>query len=182
MATHDFRSAPSKWRSAAPSARLVRAAAVWSCIAAIVVGCSGSDGSSACGNARRQQAQPDSSRHLIAGAPDPSYVTDPPTSGPHVPMPDDTFVYDEALPKVAQVGILEWGGVLVQYRPGDIDAEGRAALEALAGDGIVVAPAPELAEPVIASAWVHLLSCDAVDTDALRSFAEEFRNKSPGAH
>lgn len=152
-----------------------------SLLATALLGCNSSS-ASACGPARRQQAQPDNIVHVVAGGIDPTYLTDPPTSGPHLPMPTNRLVFTEPLPRAAQVGILEGGGVLVQYRPGDTGATERSELEALAGDSLYVAPNPDLKSPVVASAWVHLMECNAVDRTALRAFADEHANRGPGSH
>jgi hypothetical protein len=136
----------------------------------------------ACGPIRRQQAQPNSVVHVLPGQGDPAYVSDPPTSGPHVAIPRGQTVYREPLTKPAQVGILERGDVLLQYRPADVDAGGVAELEALAGQSVAVAPNPDLPEAVVASAWVHLRSCGRVDAAALRTFIEERQGKGPGGH
>ena len=45
-----------------------------------------------------------------------------------------------------------------------------------------VAPNPDLPDPVVASAWVHLRSCQRVDVAALRTFIEERQGKGPGGH
>ena len=44
----------------------------------------------------------------------------------------------------------------------------RAELEDLAGDGVVVAPNPDLPAPVVATAWLYKRTCDEVDAAALR--------------
>jgi hypothetical protein len=99
-----------------------------------------------------------------------TYLTDPPTSGPHVATAVPTDGIETApLARPVQVGLLEQGAVLFQHRdlePGEIDD-----LHALAGNGIVVAPNDELPARVVATAWLHKLTCDQVDPSALMDFA-----------
>ena len=85
---------------------------------------------------------------------------------------------DEPITRPVQVGILERGDVLLQHDP-DLDAGDRARLEDLAGDGVVVAPNPELPAPIVATAWLYKRTCDAADADALQDFVDERRGKGP---
>jgi hypothetical protein len=81
-----------------------------------------------------------------------------------------------------QVGLLEEGNVLLQH-VGLSEAE-RADVEALAGDGVIVAPAEELPEgaAVVATAWVTKQVCTGVDVDALEAFATDHADAAPGGH
>ena len=66
-----------------------------------------------------------------------------------------------------QVTVLARGAVLVQYR----DPAAAETLAPLADRGdIVVAPAPDLDEAVVATAWTVKLRCEAVDVDAIAAF------------
>jgi hypothetical protein len=167
-----------------PAALFARCVFVLAVFAA--AGCSQADTGAvkddACGPIRRQQAQPNSVVHVLPGGGEPAYVSDPPTSGPHVAIPRGETVYHEPLSKPTQVGILERGDVLLQYRAADVDADGIATLETLAGPTVAIAPNPDLPDPVVASAWVYLRSCQRVDEAALRSFIEERQGKGPGGH
>lgn len=151
-------------------------------------GCGGDGAASAaaCGPARRQQAQSDSVVHVLPGQTSGTYLSDPPTSGPHTALPRGVTVYREPLAKPAQVGILERGDVLVQYRPADLQPADIAGLEALAGPpegpGAIVAPNPDLPEPVVASAWLYLRSCTRLDVDAIGEFVAERAGKGPTSH
>ncbi|MBA2283673.1 MAG: DUF3105 domain-containing protein, partial [Acidimicrobiia bacterium] len=133
-----------------------------------------------CGPARREALDPSSGTHLLAGAPEPEYLSDPPTSGTHEPVPLLSGVRDEPLGRAAQVGQLEAGAVLLQHR--DLDADQLATLEGLAGEGIVVVPNPDLPAPVVATAWLFKQTCEAVDVAALQGFLDEHAGATSAEH
>jgi hypothetical protein len=139
-------------------------------------GSSGADGG--CGPIRREALDPGFLVHVLGEA-QASYQTDPPTSGPHQPSPPVEGVLAEPLSRPIQVGVLEAGDVLLQHRP-DLPADQRRALEGLAGDGVVVAPNPDLDQAVVATAWLYKRTCDEVDLDALEDFAAQRQGKAPG--
>jgi hypothetical protein len=165
--------------------RTARRRAAWVLLAALVgVGilgaCSDDEAAGPCGQPEHQRAQLPSS-HVLPGQPEPSYLSDPPTSGPHAPMTSVPPIFAEPVPKPSQVGILERGMVLVQYRP-DLRPAERQQLLDLAGGMVAVAPNPQLGQPVVASAWLYLLRCTAVDTGALRGFIDTRTSEAPGGH
>ncbi len=134
----------------------------------------------ACDPVEEEPLDPNYLVHVLPGAPEPEYLTDPPTSGVHQPSPELGPVLDEPLPRPVQVGVLERGDVLVQHHGlGGADVE---ALAALAGDGVVVAPSPDLDHAVVATAWVHKLACSGVDAEALSAFAADRVGQGPGGH
>ena len=59
---------------------------------------------------------------MIASGAEPQYTTDPPTSGPHTPGALPGGVLTQPLARPSQVGALEAGLVLIQYR--DLDSTG----------------------------------------------------------
>ncbi|HYI63189.1 MAG TPA: EamA family transporter [Acidimicrobiales bacterium] len=141
-------------------------------------GAGGSDGDTACGPVRREPLDR-RSVHVLPGAGAVEYRTDPPTSGPHLATPSTTDVRDTPLAPEVQVGLLEEGGVLLQHT--GLDATARDAVEALAGEGVVVAPAPDLPEGavVVATAWVTKQSCPEVDVATLRRFTADHVDRGP---
>jgi len=152
------------------------------CAAVATVACAGDgDADAACGPVRREPLDA-RSFHVLPGADAPEFRTDPPTSGPHVAAPEPEPVADEPIPPVVQVGILEEGGVLIQHV--DLSDADREAVEALAGDGVVVAPAESLPEgaAVIATAWVTKQVCTSVDVGDLGAFAAEHVDRGPDGH
>lgn len=158
------------------------AVAVGLALLVVVAGCGGSDtrGSRGCGPVRREPLDP-RSVHLLPGAADPGYRTDPPTSGPHLPSPSTQAVRTDPISAPVQVGLLEEGGVVLQFRA--LSSTDRAALEGLAGDGITVAPAGGSDGPeVIATAWVTKQECEELDLGALRRFADDHLDRGPDDH
>jgi hypothetical protein len=125
---------------------------------------------------------PGSGVHVLPGAPTPSYLVDPPTSGPHQPGPNIPGPERAPIAPQLQVGELEEGRVLIQYR-GLPDADVKR-LESLNSDEVLVAPATALPDhtKVAASAWVTHQYCTAVDVGALETFAKHFAGKGPGGH
>lgn len=140
---------------------------------------SGPDGESAagCGPTIRERLDPSTPVHLLPGAPEPDYLSEPPTSGPHLSGQPPQGVVDEPLDRPTQVLILEVGGVVVQHR--DVDDAEVAPLAALAGNGVVVAPNPDLPAPVVATAWLAKRTCDEVDVEALSQFIDEHLGLGP---
>lgn len=150
-------------------------------IAGLVVAgaCSADEGgSAACGPTTREALDPAYLVHVLEDDAGIEYTSDPPTSGPHQPGPAVGGRLDEPLARPVQVGILERGDVLLQHDP-DLPAADLEALADLAGDRVVVAPNPDLPDPVVATAWLFKRTCDAVDATALQDFVDERVGKGP---
>lgn len=151
-------------------------------VAAVGSGCSGTGAVApppreTCGPAVTEALDAGSSLHLLPGGAEPTYRSDPPTSGPHLSGPAPSAALEAPIDRPTQVQVLEQGGVVIQYR--DLDPAAVDRLEALAMDLVVVAPNPELPAPVVATAWATKRSCDGVDLEALGAFIAEHR--SPAA-
>lgn len=147
---------------------------------ALVAGCGGASPLEAsCAEVVTEELDPGWTVHLLPGAPMPEFVTDPPTSGTHYSADPVTGALDQPLDPAAQVTILEVGGVLLQYRPADVGDDELGRLERLATDDVVVAPNPDLPDPVVATAWVTKQRCQGVDLDTLSAFAEEYLGSGP---
>ena len=158
----------------------MRTAAFLLLAAGVLIGCGGggSKASGACGAEAREAFDPNSLQHVLPGGRQPQYLTNPPTSGPHVPGPQLSGVRTDVLDKPTQVGALEGGSVLLQYR--DLDPSAVQQLSALAGDQVVVAPNPDVPDRVVATAWVTKQACSSVDRAALQQFISAHRGKGPG--
>lgn len=124
---------------------------------------------------------PDSLKHVLPGAPEPSYPTDPPTSGPHRTGASTVVgVQSAPLDKATQVGILEEGGILLLHK--GLSAEDQRRLERQAGGDVRVAPYPTLPGPVVATAWQKKLVCQGLDIEALKQFVRDFAGKGSTSH
>jgi hypothetical protein len=141
-------------------------------------GSGGGGGDGACGPILREALDSAYLVHVLGTDTDVTYQSDPPTSGPHQPSPPVGGVVDEPITRPVQVGILERGDVLLQHDPA-LPADDLRPLEGLAGEHVVVAPNPDLPEPVVATAWVHKRSCTAVDVDALEEFVDQRVGEGP---
>jgi hypothetical protein len=157
--------------------RTVAALALTAALAAGLLGCSsgskarGATGS--CGAVKREAFDTNSLQHVLPNAPEPHYLTDPPTSGPHQPSPPISGLQTAPLTRPVQVGLLEGGNVLVQYK--GLTADEVRALGALAGPKTVVAPNASLRDgQVVLTAWLQKQTCDRVDTKAVARFVTTY--------
>lgn len=144
-------------------------------------GGSGGGGGSQCGTDTLEPLDPGSLTHLLPGAPEPGYSTDPPTSGPHLAGAEVSGVQDDPVPRPVQVAVLEAGGVMVQHT-GDVSSGDLRRLRRLASRTVIVAPNPDLGNPVVATAWRHRLTCAGAAggaLDALETFVESHEGKGP---
>lgn len=89
---------------------------------------------------------------------------------------------DRPLPTDDQVAALAAGRVLVQYRPDDLDAGDLDRLRKVArthDDDTVLAPNPDLATPVVATAWSRRMELRSPEPDLLDSFATAYAGGGP---
>ena len=120
--------------------------------------------------------------HVLPGAPEPHYLEDPPTSGAHQVAVVSLFrgVLATPIGRPQQVGLLEKGQVVIQYRSVDIEA-----LRPLAADPkVTIAPSSTLGPGVTATAWRWSLSCGSTDPRALsslNSFIQDHEARGPEA-
>ncbi|HVM63949.1 MAG TPA: DUF3105 domain-containing protein [Acidimicrobiales bacterium] len=121
-------------------------------------GCSAGGGTAGgCTGPRHEALDIRSTIHLLPGAPEPPYSTDPPTSGAHRVGYYPSGVNAAAIARPTQVALLEKGFVIVQYR----SAPAAAALAPLAAASpyVAVAPDPTLPNAVVATSWLYDLRC-----------------------
>jgi hypothetical protein len=123
-----------------------------------------------CDAATAEPIDPLSSQHILPGAPEPAYSTNPPTSGAHRPGPLPGAVLTSPLDRPSQVAALEGGQVLIQY--GKVTPEVRRQLVSLAHqyDHVTVGPGEKLPSRIVATAWLFMQRCDGLDTNALKDF------------
>jgi hypothetical protein len=148
-------------------------------------GCSGAQGLAAggCAPVHHDQLDVRSTLHLLPGAPEPPYATDPPTSGAHRVGYYPRGVVATAIPRPTQVALLEKGFVVVQYRSSLAGTE-LAALTPLTSvtPYVTLAPNPTLPDPVVATSWIHDLRCAGVGAPALtalRAFVDQRVGQGP---
>jgi hypothetical protein len=138
-----------------------------------VSGCSGGGLSTGgCASPHRDLLDVRSTLHLLPGAPEPPYSTDPPTSGAHRVGYYPRGVVATPIARATQVALLEKGFVVVQYR----SSLGTAAENALApltalSPYVALAPNPALPNPVVATSWLHDLRCGGVGANAVTTLS-----------
>jgi hypothetical protein len=150
--------------------RLGPAATTALLLLAPVAACSAGGGEAGCAAPVEEPLDPAVLLHVLPGSPV-TYLTDPPTSGPHAGAAPSGDV-DEALAGPVQVAVLERGDVLVQYSP-ELGDEEVAFLRDLAGDRVVTAPNDALPAAVVATAWQWKLVCEQIDLDAIDRFVAD---------
>lgn len=143
-----------------------------------LAGCGGGSEKTTCSPVVVEQIDPNQG-HLIAGAPEPKYLTWPPTSGPHIAGLLRTGVVDEPLSGLEQVSTLEAGSVIIQYRS-SVQAADVEALRRLASASVAVAPGRDLPAEVVATGWLRKMSCNGVDQEALRVFITAVSGRHQG--
>lgn len=132
-----------------------------------------------CGPIVVEQIDPNEA-HLIGGAAEPDYLTDPPTSGPHIAGLVTKGRVDRPLTDIEQVSTLETGAVIIQYDDSAVGGDAREQLRAMAADDVVVAPGRKLPTPVVATGWLRKMSCTEVDADALDTFVTTVQGQYDG--
>jgi drug/metabolite transporter (DMT)-like permease len=146
----------------------------------LVVSCAGASSAGACTPAVRERLDPTWTVHLLAGTDEPEYLSEPPTSGPHLTAEPPSGALDEPLARPLQLTALELGRVLVQYGPDDLASTEVAELEDLASDQVTVAPNDELPEPIVLTAWTWKQACDGVDATMIQTFTDDHAGEAPG--
>jgi hypothetical protein len=113
------------------------------------------------------------------------YKTNPPTSGPHNPVPAEDGIYDEPPATTRLVHSLEHGRIIFQFAPG-APAKLRGQLKALANEDrrhVILTPnATGMPFVAAATAWRHYIGCRGLSNamfDALRDFKIAYRDQAP---
>lgn len=116
-----------------------------------------------------------------------TYRSNPPTSGPHHPIPasDGTYAKGDTPDVGTLVHSLEHGRIHLQYKPGTPDAQvGRlvSLFEEREAYVLLYENTTEMEHAVAASAWRHLIGCPRFNDqvwDALRAFRDQWTLKAP---
>jgi hypothetical protein len=120
------------------------------------------------------------------------YKTNPPTSGPHYPVPASDGIYDPGNEPAPEhwVHALEHGRIILQYRPGTPTRRVKQ-LETLFNENVQGQPGyhtlliqnnTHMPFAIAASAWQHYIGCPRFDNaifDALRDFRTTYVDKAP---
>ena len=114
-----------------------------------------------------------------------TYKTNPPTSGPHFPIPAPDREYAKAPPPEFYVHTLEHGRVELQYRPGSppaVVAALRGVYTEFPHHVLLFPNNTHMDFEVAATAWKHRLGCPHFNSkvpDALRRFRDAYLDKGP---
>jgi hypothetical protein len=108
-----------------------------------------------------------------------TYNSDPPTSGPHLPMVASWGVHKEPVTKELQVHNLEDGGVVVQYNCPAADSGCTPLVDKLADvarryDRVLLAPYPGLSEKIALTAWTRIDKFNDFDEKRIVRFIEAY--------
>jgi len=134
----------------------------------------GNDAIAACAPVEQEALDPLSSQHVVPGV-EVTYLSDPPTSGPHLGLPPLTGAIDGPMESAMQVTALEAGSVIIHHD----GATDLAALEDLAGDDVLLVESSSLDQPIELTAWRTRQRCSSVDLAAIRSFIRDHAGRAP---
>lgn len=120
------------------------------------------------------------SEHVQTGTPL-DYDDAAPTSGDHYAAAADCGAYSDRPDLPLVVHALEHGTVVLWYDP-DVEDEARPRLLEVMEEydsHVIVAPNPEIDEPVVATAWNRRMRFADIDDPAIDEFADVYRNRGP---
>ena len=139
--------------------------------------CSGEVG---CDTPRQEALSACSSLHLL-GNTEAIWETNPPTSGPHYPVPPRGGNYDYTLSNLEQVAFLESGGVIIQFLPNNKNVN-LQQLRSFANQSVIVSPNQTLESSLVATAWTWKLSCEEYLPENLNEFVFKYQGKVSNNH
>ncbi|NUT55069.1 MAG: DUF3105 domain-containing protein, partial [Thermoleophilia bacterium] len=141
------------------------------------------------------QAQVGNHSAKLDATTNPKWNTDPPTSGPHWPVPAVYGEYDTPLKPAQFVHNLEHGAIFILYGP-DVPQATVQQLRDFYNDdqrGLLLAPYTKLKDKIALGAWTvpddfepggkngtaYLATCSKFDEDAFSTFRDELRFRGP---
>lgn len=127
--------------------------------------------------------------HLALGQPHPAYDSEPPTSGPHVPVPTVRDAVDLSDDQVLEA--LELGDIVILYGTPSPPAGLRGLAQsvaagpftptlAAAGQAVILAPRPGVIG-LIGLAWTRMIRVATASNPLLRQFAEQWLGRGAPA-
>jgi len=149
-------------------------------LCAILITASACSRETGCDLPRQEPLNSSSSLHLLGNV-EVVWETNPPTSGPHYPVPPKGGDYDYTLSNLEQVSFLESGGVMIQYLASSKDID-QQKLFSFASDSVIVSPNEKLESPLVATAWTWKLSCKNYESEALEEFIDAHQGKISANH
>ena len=105
-----------------------------------------------------------------------NFAENPPLGGPHHAAWQNCGVYDAPIHSEHAVHSMEHGAVWITYRPDLPPDQVQILREAAADDFMLLSPFPDLAVPVVASAWNHQIRLDGAADPRLRAFIDRYKN------
>lgn len=122
------------------------------------------------------------SQHTTAAV---AYKSNPPTSGPHDPMPAEDGAYPSAPGVGNTIHALEHGRVDIQFAP-TAPAAAKGALKAVFDEDsarmLLFPNQTQMPYQAAATAWQHALVCPRYNArvpDAIRAFRDKYRDRGP---
>ncbi|MBI2065152.1 MAG: DUF3105 domain-containing protein [Candidatus Yanofskybacteria bacterium] len=119
--------------------------------------------------------------HIKTGDSHPPYNSNPPTSGWHYDVPNQSGIYDKSFTDEQLVHNLEHGHVWIAYKP-DLPADEIEKLANLAksyGSKIIMTSREANDVPIVFVAWEYLLKMQTLDESQARAFINAYRGKGP---
>ena len=118
-------------------------------------------------------------RHVGVQVASDVYLSQPPTSGPHIAEEVAWGEHMATLSDSAQLHALERGGVILHYNcpagcPEDVEAL-RGILNDAGTDRLLLHPYTNMDDRFAVTAWTRLLALDEVDRDLIVDFIEDYR-------
>lgn len=127
--------------------------------------------------------------HVPVGSKVTTYNSNPPTSGPHWPVPAKNGVYDNQLSDEQLVHNLEHGYIWISYplakeatdSAGISSDEKKKLSEIVAGDNwkMILAPREQDDVKIALAAWGRLLKMNSLDEGKIKEFISVYRNHGP---
>ena len=149
-------------------------------LSVILIAASACSRETGCDLPRQEPLSSSSSLHLL-GNTEVAWETDPPTSGPHYPVPPKGGAYGHTLSNLEQVSFLESGGVIIQHLP-SINNIDQQKLTSFASDSVIISPNEKLESLLVATAWTWKLSCENYEFESLEKFILDHQGKISANH